>query len=212
MGFFCCTRCGTCCRKGGPAFHSEDVDLVSRLGITNMVCLRRGELAYDPQVNAVRPLDVELIKIRGKGHSWECVFFDSEIQVCSIYEHRPIECRVLQCDDSVKIFDTIRKPHLNRSHIVRPNCVLWDCIIEHERLFPIETAVKLNQNMKESSSSLELDVFVRKELYFRRAFADRVQVADAELWPYFGRPLWLVLLPLRPELRKFGDEYIESNH
>lgn len=196
MSKFHCARCGTCCRKGGPGLHTDDADLVVHLGLTNIVCLRRGELAFDPQTNTVQPLLEELLKIRGKGMGWKCIFFDADKGGCSVYAHRPLECSVLQCDNTKEIFHALALPRLTRAHLVDAQSALGECIAEHERLFPMQDAVELARQ-KEHSAKIKLEDMVRQELFFRQAFARRVQATDEQLWLYFGRPLELVLLPLR---------------
>ena len=68
-----CSRCGICCRKGGPALHHSEMELLEILPLKDLVCLRPGEPAFDPRFGMVHPLTAELIKIRGKGDSWECL-------------------------------------------------------------------------------------------------------------------------------------------
>lgn len=49
-----CRRCGTCCIKGGPSLHREDLPLVEegRIRVQDLVCIRSGEMAYDPRRGA----------------------------------------------------------------------------------------------------------------------------------------------------------------
>lgn len=91
--------------------------------------------------------------------------------------------------------------------IVHQDCALWECIVEHERLFPMDMAkADLAKKLGDVSSEYALDTLVRQEVCFRSVLMERIGVTDADLWPYLGRPLWLALLPLRPGLRKFGNE------
>ncbi|MBT8367361.1 MAG: YkgJ family cysteine cluster protein, partial [Deltaproteobacteria bacterium] len=90
-----CTRCGTCCQKGGPSFHQEDRMLIDK-GVIPARCLftiRRGESAYDNVKGCLMPVDSDIIKIKGKEGTWTCIFFDAHNKGCSIYSHRPLECR-----------------------------------------------------------------------------------------------------------------------
>lgn len=195
MNRFRCTQCGVCCRKGGPGLHTEDKERISRLGLANVVCLRPGELAFDPQTNRLAPLHEELLKIRGKDQGWECIFFDVH-RACTVYQDRPLECRALHCDNTDAIFHALALPRLNRAHLVPQESALGECIAEHERLFPVRKALDLLEH-RTSAATQALETLVRNEVLFRQSFADRVQVEDVDLWLYFGRPLWLVLLPLR---------------
>lgn len=193
-----CQRCGTCCEKGGPALHQEDLRLLEHIPMRDVVCLRRGEMAYDPRSDSLQPLTVELLKIGGKEMGWECVHFQPQTRACSIYAYRPLECRSLFCADTAKVIQAMGTPSLSREDIVQRNSGLWDCIEEHERIFSVDQAMRLLKADKgrESAICFELDELIRREMHFRKALGARVQVEDRDLWAYLGRPMWLVLLPL----------------
>ena len=73
-----CRRCGTCCRKGGPAFHLADRPLIEKgtIPLRHLFTIRQGERVKDPIRGVVRPVDTELIKIKGAQDTWTCTFFD----------------------------------------------------------------------------------------------------------------------------------------
>lgn len=201
-----CRRCGTCCRKGGPALHMEDTSLLESIGLTELICLRVGEPAFDPRRGSVQPLQEEVIKVRGKGNSWECVYYDSDGQCCGIYSRRPLECRALSCEHSDGIFRAMGSALLNRSHFVQPGSALWECITEHDRRYPVTEAVALADRMRAGGQIQdELDYMLRAETAFRHTLARRVQAADQDLWAYLGRPLWLVLMPYGSVFSRYGD-------
>jgi Fe-S-cluster containining protein len=202
MSHVSCRRCGVCCTKGGPALHAEDAALFSadRLSVQDLFCVRRGELAQDPRRGEVWPVDHDLIKIRGRHPSWACVFY-AEHAECAIYDSRPAECRALSCDDPRALFAVMDTPYLSRWDLVDRACALGGCIAEHEALFPVAPALALAQTWKAGADGAilaELTDMVRREWYFRRAFTERVRIADEDAWPFFGRPLWMVLAPLVP--------------
>ena len=77
----CKKACGACCKQSYIGVELVDAEMISK--ITN------------------RPLS------RFKsGKNWKgipCVFFDSQTSTCSIYEHRPLACRVsISFDDPIK--------------------------------------------------------------------------------------------------------------
>lgn len=200
-----CTRCGTCCEKGGPALHGEDADLLEHIPMTDILCLRRGEPAYDPRTDSLQPLPSELMKLRGKGRDWECVYFLPHDKSCSIYAYRPLECRSLYCGDSAGILRAMDEPVLTRGDIVPNDSGLWACIDDHERNFPVDEALRLAREDVASAQSIrpELDDLICRELQYRRVLGERVGVEDRDLWAYLGRPLWLVLLPLNPMFSRY---------
>ncbi|MDO9632844.1 MAG: hypothetical protein Q7I92_13180, partial [Humidesulfovibrio sp.] len=59
-----CRRCGTCCRKGGPALHVPDLHLFrgpDALDLSLVVTLRAGELALDQPKGRLLPLTAEVL-------------------------------------------------------------------------------------------------------------------------------------------------------
>ncbi len=200
-----CQRCGTCCRKGGPALHLGDLDTLEHIPVRELVCLRRGEPALDPRTGCLQPLETERIKIRGKGKGWECVYFQPEDQGCAIYAHRPLECRALSCTNNEALFEAMETPALSRSNLVCRPSALWDCIKEHESRFAVEQALDLAWNMSGLAIPVAVDLLIRQELSFRRRLAHEVQAGDEDLWAYLGRPLWMILVPVNPFFARYGS-------
>lgn len=205
MSLNTCRRCGTCCRKGGPALHLSDSGLLEHIPMGSLVCLRRGEQAFDPRANGLCPLEVELLKIRGRDGGWACMYFEEENAACGVYTHRPLECRSLSCADTGDIFRAMDTPTLAREHVVAVGSALRACIEEHERLFPAGEAVRLAAARRAGDGiPQELDILIRREAHFRQSFAEKVGTTDEDLWAYFGRPLWLVLAPLNRDYMQYG--------
>ena len=206
MSLNTCRRCGTCCRKGGPALHGSDLTLLEHIPVQDLVCLRRGELAYDPRRDGLAPLPEELLKIRGKDDGWECLYFSRQPVACSIYDHRPLECRSLSCTDTGGIFQAMDTPALTRRDIVAPGSALWECIAEHERLFQVTEAMRHASGLRVGTDvPEELHSLIRHELHFRHGFAQRVAARDEDLWAYFGRPLWMVLAAVDRRFGRYGE-------
>ncbi|MBW2514834.1 MAG: YkgJ family cysteine cluster protein, partial [Deltaproteobacteria bacterium] len=90
-----CIRCGTCCEKGGPSFHIQDRRLIEDGAIHTryLYTIRKGELVHDNVRGQIKPAGSDIIKIKGKSPSWECVFLHKKDRSCAIYDHRPLECR-----------------------------------------------------------------------------------------------------------------------
>ena len=203
MNLDTCRRCGTCCEKGGAVLRQTDIPLLERIPMRDIVCLRRGELAFDPRTQTLEPLASEMLKLQGKDRGWECVYFLPQSRTCSIYEYRPLECRSLFCGDTAGVLKAMTEPAICRDHVVSRDSGLWGCIEEHERTFSVAEAMRLARMDAGATVSSILDDLIRREIHYRRALGARAQAEDRDLWAYLGRPLWLVLLPLNPALSRY---------
>lgn len=130
-----CRRCGTCCLKGGPTFHVEDRVLIDSglIPARHLLTLRKGELVNDAIRGCLLPLESEMIKIKGLNRAWTCVFFDKTGPACRIYEHRPLECRILKCWDTREIEAVYRRNRLTRKDLLSEIPALWCLIEDHDR-------------------------------------------------------------------------------
>lgn len=191
-----CEGCGKCCQKGGPALHLGDLDLVrsGKIPTTSLITIRKGELAHNPLTGNVQPTSVELVKITGAGRQWTCRYHDGT-KGCTIYQHRPLACRVLKCWDTEEILALVEKDTLSRIDILAENHFLLPAIREHEQLFPCHDLQLIHNNrfnVSEEKKS-ELEKRAAGEVRFRmQSVAEfHLQLCD-ELF-YFGRPLFQLL-------------------
>ena len=130
-----CKQCGTCCRKGGPILHLEDRDILRarHIQVQHLITIRQGELAYSPVTNDLHPTTRELIKTAGRGDDWTCCFFDERTGACSIYEYRPLECRLLQCWDTAPLEAVINRETLARTDIIPADDPILPLIAHHDQ-------------------------------------------------------------------------------
>ena len=89
---FECTQCGRCC-GGSPGFvwltDEEAEKIARRLGIENT---DRFLDLYTRKIGARRSLK--------EFPNGDCVFLDEETRGCTIYEHRPLQCKTWPFWDS----------------------------------------------------------------------------------------------------------------
>jgi len=194
-----CTRCGTCCRKGGPTLHREDISILldGHAGHHHLVTIRKGELVFDPVLGTLRPAHQELVKVRGKGQDWSCCFFDEKSSACTIYEHRFLECRLLKCWDPSELESLIGKNTIVRADIINPDDPIMEVIEAHEQECPYheveELICNLSRETGKSKALAKLKELVRKDLAIRfYAISELGLRKEFELF-IFGRPLFKVL-------------------
>lgn len=193
-----CRKCGNCCRKGGPALHSQDLPLIrdGRLPMSALITVRKGELAHHP-VTGLQPVGVELVKIIGAGRQWNCCYYD-EKEGCTIYDSRPHACRLLKCWDTEDILAIVEKDTLSRFDILAPDDPLIPVIREHERICPCSDLQEIRANIDRlpETKKKELEKRVRDDLRFRaRIIADYQLKLSKELF-CFGRPFFQLLQAL----------------
>ena len=151
-----CIRCGTCCKKGGPSFHLEDKMLIEKgiILLKYLYTIREGEMTYDNIKECLVPAASDIIKIKGHKDSLACVFFDENENECTIYDNRPLECRVLKCWDTREIEEVYSKNRLTRKDFIVTIEGLWDLIEDHqarcsyEKLKSFLNALKENKKIK----------------------------------------------------------------
>jgi Fe-S-cluster containining protein len=130
-----CRQCGTCCRKGGPALHVEDRDLVmdGLIPAEALYTIRPGEPVQDNVAGQPSYADNDIIKIKGSGDDWCCRFLDDESTRCTIYDRRPAECKALQCWDTRAIEALYEQDRLTRQDLLKEAEGLWELIADHDQ-------------------------------------------------------------------------------
>lgn len=83
----CACRCGRCCEVAIVEASFRDAEREPRIAET-------GTPLMDDMRTGVKE-QVGWMLGRTDGH---CVFFDPEQRLCTIYDTRPLECRVFNCD------------------------------------------------------------------------------------------------------------------
>lgn len=208
-----CNRCGTCCKKGGPSFHLEDKTLIERGIIPSkyIYTIRKGERYYDNVKECFSPASSDILKLKGQKGSWTCVFFNETNNNCTIYEHRPLECKVLKCWDIREIVRIYAKNRLTRQDLISSIEGLWELVKDHQErcsygmlTFFIDSlsTEKKNEALKGILEIIEYDVKIRKLV---------VQKADLEpdLTDFlFGRPMTETIRIYGLKIKEEDGKYI----
>ncbi|UCD65533.1 MAG: YkgJ family cysteine cluster protein [Deltaproteobacteria bacterium] len=205
-----CDRCGTCCEKGGPALHQEDRVLLQEnwLNPDHLITIRKGEPVFSLDSKDPAPAQSELVKIKGKGSTWTCIFFQENEASCSIYEHRPLECSLLKCWDTLALEKVSGRNLLSRYDIIAPYDPVLPFIKTHEEKCSLDKLDLLfselssedtqNQAITLLTTLVNTDLSIRSQAYTKFHFS-----LDLELF-YFGRPLFKIL-------EQFGIKTHEKN-
>lgn len=200
-----CRQCGVCCKKGGPALNRDDLDLVRQGYIRHdqLLTIRQGEMGYNPASERLEPVPVELLKIRGQGNSWTCLFLTEESNGCTIYAHRPSTCRLLQCRQPEPLLATIYRNTLRRADLINPGDPILAEIERHELACPGQLFTGLLAETAEDALS-RLNEMVRADLAIRAEVAQKTGISLELEFFLFGRPLF-------KQLAGSGIECVEEN-
>ncbi len=187
-----CRRCGICCEKGGPAFHAEDRMLIDSglIPAGHLYTLRKGELVNDAIKGCLISLKSEMIKIKGRNRAWTCVYFDKTGCACRIYEHRPLECRILKCWDTRDIEAVYSRNRLTRKDLLTGIPELWRLIADHDRRCSHVTLRKLlDSETGGAAAQKTVREMVEYDRSIRILVVEKAGVEPDMLDFIFGRPL-----------------------
>jgi Fe-S-cluster containining protein len=189
-----CSRCCTCCIKGGPAFHLEDRKQIEdgTILLKHLYTIRRGEPGFDNVANRVVPADTDIIKMRGKKNLQACTFLDQEASSCRIYDKRPLECRVLKCWDTREIERVYSRNRLTRKDLLGDVADVWQLVSDHERRCRYDAVQEVLASAGdgiEESGIETLREIIGYDTHLRSVLAEKGGM-DPELMDFlFGRPM-----------------------
>jgi Fe-S-cluster containining protein len=208
-----CVRCGTCCEKGGPALHHEDRLLIENGGIPArfLFTIRRGELVRDNVKGRLMPAASDIIKIKGRADGWTCIFLDDGQTCCTIYDDRPLECRVLKCWDTRELEKIYAGSRLTRQDLISGVEGLWELIRDHQQRCDYEEIRNLVNDLRAGSrqdAQRKLGEIVRYDTEIRELVLSRGGVEPDLLDFLFGRPLIKTLPDYGIRVRRQGRKVI----
>lgn len=190
--------------------HVADLPLIENqlLATHNLITIRQGEPVVSPLVDGIEPARCELIKIAGQHDSWTCNFFNQGENLCGIYDHRPLECRLLKCQEPADLTAVIYQHCLGRKDVVAADDELWELIElqeEHCTFAKIAAlALELTEVGHERGLS-EIARVVTLDLRIRQRAVQNRQLGVAEELLYFGRPLFKSLAYFQLKIEEERD-------
>lgn len=207
-----CIRCGTCCMKGGPTLHWEDAALFKN-GILKISCvytIRKGEMVYDNIRESFFILQEEIIKIKGKDNKWTCMFYNDDQKACTIYQHRPIECRLLKCWDTRELEGIFLKKLLQRKHLISPDDPILEILAAHERRCSyvlLEQSVKILGSQDSENAVKKVLDLLQYDYYFRPFIVEKLKMGQEEIDFLFGRPLVTTISMFGLQVEQKGNTF-----
>lgn len=188
-----CTRCGTCCQKGGPALHVQDLELVVQKKIMpeNLYTIRKGELVYDNIKGGLSTTGQEIIKIRSVFGATTCIYYDDAQKQCLIHEVRPVECRVMTCWDTKPAEAFYNVDRLDRASVFGQVGWIMDLIETHEEKcgYPeIDRLCRLRQ-AGDSTAGHAISEALRYDAEMRRVVVEKTGMDAGMMDLIFGRVL-----------------------
>ncbi len=188
-----CQRCGACCRKGGPALHLEDRELVDqgKIPLASLYTLRKGELARDNIKGGLIRLSAEIVKIRSLPDAAICMYFNETDQSCDIYLHRPVECRILECWNTNPIEGMYARTRLSRYVLLEKVGWLAELVQAHEEKCALDRAEKLVQARiaDDPAAADALNEIINYDFHLRQVAAEKGGLSPDIMDFLFGRPL-----------------------
>ncbi|MCF8099829.1 MAG: YkgJ family cysteine cluster protein, partial [Desulfarculaceae bacterium] len=174
------------------------------LGWESLVTLRAGEKAHSARLGGLQTLEHELIKLRERGGA--CAWLGDE--GCGIYEHRPLQCRWLECWSGRHAGQLGERPRLNREALLAEDQTALALAREYEVKLP---AAHLHQALADAAQGkdtapalalLELDHMLRGAISERYGYSP--QALDLVL----GRPAREVAANYGLELSLEGETLV----
>ena len=188
-----CIKCGECCLKGSPTLEIEDLRLFEsgKLGPKDVYTLRKGELVFDNVKEKSFVNDKERIKIRETDKEKHCIFYQKWNKECSIYDDRPLQCRLQECWNPERESSEEQWEPLNRKNLFESIDEVWKVIQKHEENCSHENfsreisrlGATKGQTVDKIIELLSFDSHVREFL------GERIGIGNDVLDLFLGRPL-----------------------
>jgi Fe-S-cluster containining protein len=177
---------------------------------THVYTLRKGEIVRNLD-ETLMVLKHEIIKIKGQGEAWACMFYDDDQEGCRIYDHRPVECRALKCWDLRELRVVMARPHLQRKDLVRPDDGILKVMGAHDQRCAYETLQSAVQELQgpDSEKAVEkiLDL-LQYDHYMRPLLTEKLSLVPGAMDFFFGRPLTTTIRMFGLCVKQEGDTFL----
>jgi Fe-S-cluster containining protein len=198
--------------KGGATLHEEDAILFSKgvLKRNHVYTLRKSEVVRNID-DTLMVLKQEIIKIKGQGEAWSCMFYDDDQRACRIYTHRPLQCRALKCWDLRGFKEVMARPCLQRGDLIKPDDGILKIISAHEQRCAYETlesAVRGLQGPDPDKAVESILALLQYDHYIRPFLTEKLKVDPNAMDFFFGRPLTTTIRMFGLCVKQEGDAFL----
>jgi Fe-S-cluster containining protein len=212
-----CIRCGTCCKKGGPAIHLQDQPLIES-GSIPLICLstiREGEPAYNNVKSRLAVSPKDIVKIKNRHGSASCFFYEEKESRCRIYANRPVECSILKCWDTQGLYALYEQNRISRHDIIGNIPGLWDLVADHQDRCNYEDVLNFVSNLKSSGKNdraqeKRVIYMLQYDLEIRKRVIEKMDINPEMIYFLFGRPIIDVLCALGMNMQRKDGKIVFS--
>lgn len=202
-----CIRCGACCLKSSPSLHWGDLHLFhdGAIKTSSLVTIRRGELVRDTVKGGIAVIEEEVIKFRERNDGG-CEFYEKEAERCSIYDHRPRECKALKCWNTASFMEVYGEPKAIRKDMVSDG-VLLGLIQKHDERCSYAVLNKRVRAIQETGDEAVDSIIdlLRFDYEFRPFVSDKLGIPMEKMDFYFGRPLYQTVVMFGLKVDRLSD-------
>lgn len=203
-----CQKCGTCCRKGGPAIHREDKKLLQNglILLKYLFTIRKDEPVYDNVRRCIISSPSDIIRIKSLESSNVCVFFNLKHNNCTIYDNRPLECRLLKCWATGEIENNYDKGRLLRQELLENAPQIKDIVEYHENrcaYSKIRSLILQSDHGKNTNALANIREILAFDKQFRLLAIEKFICKEEILDFLFGLPLTKTF----PRMMRFSGSF-----
>jgi len=206
-----CDRCGGCCTASTPSLLKQDLDLfrASILSFDNTYTIREGELFVVPGEEDPYRSALELIKVRPKEGTTECIFYHED-EGCTIYNRRPSQCETFACWEMREALTGLEAVALRREDLFGDIELIAEIIALHEERCSFEKLAQAVEKATAGDEAAAEDIvdILQYDVFIRSYVTDKFNMPGSSLDLVFGKPMTERIREFGVRVEKEGDEFI----
>ncbi|MEW5744819.1 MAG: YkgJ family cysteine cluster protein [Nitrospirota bacterium] len=206
-----CVRCGKCCTASSPSLMKEDLPLfvAGVLSCDTTYTIRDGERVRSRQDGAVYESFTELIKLKEGEGTGGCMFYRGK-EGCSIYEHRPSQCRAYKCWAPENLYEGLEASSLKRRDLFASVDLLLEVMNKHDEKCSYRRLADAFDRLAggDEQAVEEIMDMLQYDTYARPFLQERFSVPESALDLILGRPLAERIAEFGFRVVRQGDDYV----